>query len=158
MIVVLCFLRQMQGIAELFSVRMWSNKYVSRRDQSTYQKEQEWKLCQWRLLKRHSISHTSSRRLGHRIARDQTYTLTEEDEFLIMRCEGIWDVLTSQEEVTELALEASRLNTFDNVLVVVVCFLSADEMVTRLLRRRSNGVVVWLQKPFRAWGSYRIVV
>ncbi|KAF3566518.1 hypothetical protein DY000_02017398 [Brassica cretica] len=78
----------------------------------------------------------------HSIARDQTYTLTEVDEFLIMRCEGIWDVLTSQEEVTELALEASRLNTFDNVSVVVVCFLSADEMVTRLLRRRSNGVVV----------------
>ncbi|KAG5389543.1 hypothetical protein IGI04_031084 [Brassica rapa subsp. trilocularis] len=77
----------------------------------------------------------------HSIARDQTYTLTEEDEFLIMRCEGIWDVLTSQEEVRELALEASRLNTFDNVSVVVVCFLSADEMVTRLLRRRSNGVV-----------------
>ncbi|CAG7897962.1 unnamed protein product, partial [Brassica rapa] len=47
-----------------------------------------------------------------------------------MRCEGIWDVLTSQEEVRELALEASRLNTFDNVSVVVVCFLSADEMVT----------------------------
>ncbi|KAH0915081.1 hypothetical protein HID58_029527, partial [Brassica napus] len=77
----------------------------------------------------------------HSIARDQTYTLTEEDEFLIMRCEGIWDVLTSQEEVRELALEASRLNTFDNVSVVVVCFLSADEMVTRLLLRRSNGVV-----------------
>ncbi|CDY24763.1 BnaC04g13680D [Brassica napus] len=91
---------------------------------------------------KHSISHTSSRRLGHHEARDQTYTLTEVDEFLIMRCEGIWDVLTSQEEVTELALEASRLNTFDNVSVVVVCFLSADEMVTRLLRRRSNGVVV----------------
>ncbi|KAF3557970.1 hypothetical protein F2Q69_00011634 [Brassica cretica] len=68
--------------------------------------------------------------------------LEEVDEFLIMRCEGIWDVLTSQEEVTELALEASRLNTFDNVSVVVVCFLSTDEMVTRLLRRRSNGVVV----------------
>ena len=47
-----------------------------------------------------------------------------------MRCDGIWDVLTSQEEVTELALEASRLNTFDNVSGVVVCFLSADEMVT----------------------------
>ncbi|CAN7010653.1 unnamed protein product [Brassica oleracea var. botrytis] len=89
-----------------------------------------------------TLNHTSSRRLGHHEARDQTYTLTEVDEFLIMRCEGIWDVLTSQEEVTELALEASRINTFDNVSVVVVCFLSADEMVTRLLRRRSNGVVV----------------
>ncbi|CAN6834196.1 unnamed protein product [Brassica oleracea] len=29
--------------------------------------------------------HTSSRRLGHHEARDQTYTLREEDEFLIMR-------------------------------------------------------------------------
>ncbi|KAG2326072.1 hypothetical protein Bca4012_034797 [Brassica carinata] len=71
--------------------------------------------------------------------------LTEEDEFLIMGCDGIWDVLTSQEAVSivrrglrrhddpmrsarELALEALRLNTFDNLTVVVVCFLSADDM------------------------------
>ncbi|KAH0910495.1 hypothetical protein HID58_033816 [Brassica napus] len=111
------------ALAALFG----SNKHVSRR--------------QTNLLTRKNKSGSFVND-GHCIARDQTYTLTEEDEFLIMRCEGIWDVLTSQEEVTELALEASRLNTFDNVSVVVVCFLSADEMVTRLLRRRSNGVVV----------------
>uniref|UniRef100_M4EUK8 PPM-type phosphatase domain-containing protein n=1 Tax=Brassica campestris TaxID=3711 RepID=M4EUK8_BRACM len=76
------------------------------KDTLTTEEQQQLITClsKDKLLKRHSISHTSSRRLGHRIARDQTHTLTEEDEFLIMRCEGIWDVLTSQEEVTELAL------------------------------------------------------
>ncbi|KAJ0258133.1 PPM-type phosphatase domain-containing protein [Hirschfeldia incana] len=71
--------------------------------------------------------------------------LTEDDEFLIMGCDGIWDVLTSQEAVSivrrglrrhddpmrsarELALEALRLNTFDNLTVVVVCFLPVDDM------------------------------
>lgn len=71
--------------------------------------------------------------------------LTEEDEFLIMGCDGIWDVLTSQEAVSivrrglrrhddpmrsarELALEALRLNTFDNLTVVVVCFLPVDNV------------------------------
>ncbi|VVB03584.1 unnamed protein product [Arabis nemorensis] len=70
--------------------------------------------------------------------------LTEEDEFLIIGCDGIWDVLTSQEAVSivrrglrrhddpmrcarELAMEALRLNTFDNLTVVVVCFLSVDD-------------------------------
>ncbi|KAL1189280.1 putative protein phosphatase 2C 49 [Cardamine amara subsp. amara] len=71
--------------------------------------------------------------------------LTEEDEFLIIGCDGIWDVLTSQEAVSivrrglrrhddpmrcarELAMEALRLNTFDNLTVVVVCFSSLDDV------------------------------
>uniref|UniRef100_A0A1J3IP99 protein-serine/threonine phosphatase n=1 Tax=Noccaea caerulescens TaxID=107243 RepID=A0A1J3IP99_NOCCA len=71
-------------------------------------------------------------------------SLTEEDEFLIIGCDGIWDVLTSQEAVSivrrglrrhddpvrcarELAMEALRLNTFDNLTVVVVSFSSVGD-------------------------------
>lgn len=68
-------------------------------------------------------------------------SLTEEDEFLVMGCDGIWDVLTSQEAVgivkrglnrhddpkrcaRELVMEALRLNTFDNLTAVVVTFVT----------------------------------
>jgi protein phosphatase 2C family protein 2/3 len=68
-------------------------------------------------------------------------TLTEDDEFLIIGCDGIWDVMTSQHAVStvrrglrrhddpercarELAMEAKRLKTFDNLTVIVVCFVS----------------------------------
>ncbi|KAL6850391.1 hypothetical protein ACP4OV_021018 [Aristida adscensionis] len=68
-------------------------------------------------------------------------TLTEDDEFLIIGCDGIWDVMTSQQAVCtvrrglrrhddpercarELAMEAKRLETFDNLTVIVVCFAS----------------------------------
>lgn len=68
--------------------------------------------------------------------------LTEEDEFLIIGCDGIWDVMSSQHAVgivrrglrrhddpeqcaRDLVMEALRLNTFDNLTVIVVCF-SAD--------------------------------
>ncbi|GLJ25324.1 hypothetical protein SUGI_0484780 [Cryptomeria japonica] len=68
--------------------------------------------------------------------------LSEEDEFLIIGCDGLWDVMTSQCAVTivrrelimhndpercskELVREALKRNTCDNLTVVVVCF-SAD--------------------------------
>uniref|UniRef100_A0A0A9GBV3 protein-serine/threonine phosphatase n=1 Tax=Arundo donax TaxID=35708 RepID=A0A0A9GBV3_ARUDO len=68
-------------------------------------------------------------------------TITEDDEFLIIGCDGIWDVMTSQHAVStvrkglrrhddpercarELAMEAKRLETFDNLTVIVVCFVS----------------------------------
>ncbi|KAK6916823.1 PPM-type phosphatase-like domain, partial [Dillenia turbinata] len=69
----------------------------------------------------------------------QEIVLTEEDEFLIMGCDGLWDVMRSQCAVTiarkelmlhndpercerELVREAFKRNTCDNVTVVVVCF------------------------------------
>ncbi|KAK8673365.1 hypothetical protein V6N13_111706 [Hibiscus sabdariffa] len=67
--------------------------------------------------------------------------LTEEDEFLIMGCDGLWDVMSSQCAVTmvrkelmqhndpercsrALVKEALQRNTCDNLTVVVVCFSS----------------------------------
>jgi protein phosphatase 2C family protein 2/3 len=73
----------------------------------------------------------------------QQVLLTEEDEFLIIGCDGIWDVMTSQFAVSlvrrglrrhedpqqcarELVAEALRLNTSDNVTVIVICFSSPN--------------------------------
>ncbi|CAL5384450.1 unnamed protein product [Camellia sinensis] len=69
----------------------------------------------------------------------QETLLTEEDEFLIMGCDGLWDVLSSQSAVTmarrelmmhndpercarELVREALKRQTHDNLTVIVVCF------------------------------------
>lgn len=69
--------------------------------------------------------------------------LMEEDEFLIIGCDGIWDVMTSQQAVSlvrrglrrhddpeqcakDLVMEALRRNTFDNLTVIIICFASFD--------------------------------
>lgn len=69
--------------------------------------------------------------------------LTEDDEFLIIACDGIWDVMSSQQAISlvrrglrrhddpgqcarDLVMEALRLNTFDNLTVIIVCFTSLD--------------------------------
>lgn len=69
----------------------------------------------------------------------QETCLTEEDEFLIMGCDGLWDVMSSQCAVTmarkelmihndpercsrELVREALKRHTCDNLTVIVVCF------------------------------------
>ncbi|KAM1909270.1 hypothetical protein ACFX13_038048 [Malus domestica] len=70
----------------------------------------------------------------------QETRLTEDDEFLIMGCDGLWDVMSSQCAVTmtrkelmvhndpercsrELVREALMRNACDNLTVIVVCFL-----------------------------------
>ncbi|KAL8527150.1 hypothetical protein ACS0TY_005139 [Phlomoides rotata] len=80
-------------------------------------------------------------------------TLTEDDEFLIIGCDGIWDVMSSQQAVSlvrrglrrhddpeqcakELVMEALRLNTFDNLTVIIVCFTSVETPTTRPRRLR----------------------
>jgi protein phosphatase 2C family protein 2/3 len=79
--------------------------------------------------------------------------LTEDDEFLIIGCDGIWDVMSSQQAVSlvrrglrrhddpeqcakDLVMEALRLNTFDNLTVIVVCFTSLDHTEPSPLRPR----------------------
>ncbi|XP_047158425.1 probable protein phosphatase 2C 47 isoform X1 [Vigna umbellata] len=83
--------------------------------------------------------------------------LTEEDEFLIMGCDGLWDVMSSQCAVTMvrremmqhndpnkcakvLVTEALQRNTCDNLTVVIVSF-SKDPPpkieIPRSCRRRS---------------------
>ncbi|KAI6674504.1 hypothetical protein NL676_002410 [Syzygium grande] len=69
--------------------------------------------------------------------------LTEDDEFLIIGCDGIWDVMSSQHAVNivrrglrrhddpeqsarDLIKEALCLNTTDNLTVIVVCFTPLD--------------------------------
>lgn len=77
--------------------------------------------------------------------------LTEEDEFLIIGCDGIWDVFRSQNAVDfarrrlqehndpvtcckELVNEALKRKSGDNLSVVVVCF-SADPPPTMVTPR-----------------------
>uniref|UniRef100_A0A6M2EMQ2 protein-serine/threonine phosphatase n=1 Tax=Populus davidiana TaxID=266767 RepID=A0A6M2EMQ2_9ROSI len=73
----------------------------------------------------------------------QQFMLTEAYEFLIIGCDGIWDVMSSQHAVSlvrrglrrhddpelsarELVMEASRLHSADNLTAVVVCFTSPN--------------------------------
>nr|AGV54359.1 protein phosphatase 2C 13-like protein [Phaseolus vulgaris] len=68
----------------------------------------------------------------------QVVTLAEEDEFLIIGCDGVWDVMSSQDAVSlvrrglrrhdnpeqcarELVKEALRLHSSDNLTVIVIC-------------------------------------
>ncbi|KAK9266709.1 hypothetical protein L1049_007362 [Liquidambar formosana] len=79
--------------------------------------------------------------------------LTEDDEFLIIGCDGIWDVMSSQHAVSlvrrglrrhddpeqcarDLVMEALRLNTFDNLTVIVICFSSFDHQEPSPPRQR----------------------
>ncbi|KAK2644018.1 hypothetical protein Ddye_019213 [Dipteronia dyeriana] len=73
----------------------------------------------------------------------QQEVLTKDDEFLIIGCDGIWDVMSSQYAVSlvrrglrrhndpqqsaqELVMEALRLCSSDNVTVIVICLSSPD--------------------------------
>ncbi|WVZ79521.1 hypothetical protein U9M48_027092 [Paspalum notatum var. saurae] len=82
-----------------------------------------------------------------------TMDLTEEDEFLIMGCDGIWDVFRSQNAVDfarrklqehndpaacckDLVDEAIKRKSGDNLSVVVVCFNSRPPPVLTAPRPR----------------------
>ncbi|KAL0436023.1 UNVERIFIED_CONTAM: putative protein phosphatase 2C 47 [Sesamum radiatum] len=79
--------------------------------------------------------------------------LTEDDEFLIIGCDGIWDVMSSQQAVSlvrrglrrhddpeqsakDLVMEALRRDTFDNLTVIIVCFTSLDPIETSSTRQK----------------------
>ncbi|OAY61980.1 probable protein phosphatase 2C 49 [Manihot esculenta] len=83
----------------------------------------------------------------------QQVVLTEDDEFLIIGCDGIWDVMSSQHAVSlvrrglrrhddpeqcarDLVMEALRRNTFDNLTVIVVCFSTLDNQELSPPRQR----------------------
>lgn len=83
----------------------------------------------------------------------QQVTLTEDDEFLIIACDGVWDVMSSQQAISfvrrglrthnnpqqsseDLIAEALRLNTCDNLTVIVICFCSHIPSFERQRRRR----------------------
>ncbi|XP_028760060.1 probable protein phosphatase 2C 13 [Neltuma alba] len=73
-------------------------------------------------------------------------SLTEDDEFLIIGCDGIWDVMSSQYAVSfvrrglrrhddpqqcarDLVKEALHLRTSDNLTVIVICLSSVGSIV-----------------------------
>ncbi|EXB75671.1 putative protein phosphatase 2C 13 [Morus notabilis] len=83
----------------------------------------------------------------------QQVLLTEDDEFLIIGCDGIWDVMSSQYAVSlvrrelrrhddpqqcarDLVREALRLNTSDNLTVIVICFSSPSRVFDPSSRQR----------------------
>lgn len=72
------------------------------------------------------------------------HELTDEDEFLIIACDGVWDVMTSQQAVnlvrrslhkhdspdrgaTDLVNHSLAMGALDNLTAVVVCFTAPKE-------------------------------
>ncbi|KAL3634689.1 hypothetical protein CASFOL_021743 [Castilleja foliolosa] len=85
----------------------------------------------------------------------QLTLLTEDDEFLIIGCDGIWDVMSNQEAVglvrrelmnhrdpqqcaKELINHALMRDTCDNVTAIVVCFSSLEGRDSVSCSRRSR--------------------
>lgn len=82
----------------------------------------------------------------------QQTLLNDDDEFLILGCDGIWDVLTNQDAVNlvrrelryhndpqqcakELINLALRKDTCDNLTAIVVCFTRPESLDTDVPRR-----------------------
>lgn len=86
----------------------------------------------------------------------QSMVLSEEDEFLLMGCDGLWDVFTNEGAISfarkqlqrhndpelcskELVVEALRRNSQDNVTVIIICF-KADAPPPRVVLERRTTV------------------
>ncbi|CAK0783808.1 hypothetical protein CVIRNUC_007008 [Coccomyxa viridis] len=84
----------------------------------------------------------------------QTYTLTSEDEFLVLACDGLWDVMSSQrcmelarshlrdnndpQLCAEYLVQASLdMSSVDNVTAMVICF-SKDPPPSRQMGRSAS--------------------
>ncbi|KAI7735261.1 hypothetical protein M8C21_021589 [Ambrosia artemisiifolia] len=88
--------------------------------------------------------------------------LTDNDEFMIIACDGIWDVMTNQEAVAlvrcqlrqhndpqrcakELVNQALRLHSTDNLTAIVVCFNSHN--LTPAAQTRFPNSRLFKKKP-----------
>ncbi|CAI5472095.1 unnamed protein product [Closterium sp. Yama58-4] len=108
-------------------------------------------------------------------------TLTDEDEFLLLASDGLWDVFRSENAVDyarrqlrthndpqkcaeELVAEALRRGAWDNLTVVAVCLTASPPPplveeegqgghVKRALGRRSNSRLPWAVKARAAAGA-----
>ncbi|CAI7823682.1 unnamed protein product [Closterium sp. NIES-54] len=105
-------------------------------------------------------------------------TLTDEDEFLLLASDGLWDVFRSENAVDyarrqlrthndpqkcaeELVAEALRRGAWDNLTVVAVCFTASppppleegEGNVKRAMGRRSNSRLPWAVKARAAAGA-----
>ncbi|XP_024362353.1 probable protein phosphatase 2C 57 [Physcomitrium patens] len=84
----------------------------------------------------------------------QSLVLSEDDEFLLMGCDGLWDVFSNENAISfarkqlqrhndpelcskELVEEALKRNSQDNVTVIVICF-KADAPPPLVLERRTT--------------------
>lgn len=85
----------------------------------------------------------------------QSLVLSEEDEFLVMGCDGLWDVFTNEGAISfarkqlqrhndpelcskDLVVEALRRNSQDNVTVIVICFKVDAPPPLVVLERRTT--------------------
>lgn len=85
----------------------------------------------------------------------QSMVLGEEDEFLLMGCDGLWEVFTNEGAISfarkqlqrhndpelcskELVVEALRRNSQDNVTVIVICFKADAPPPLVVLERRTT--------------------
>lgn len=85
----------------------------------------------------------------------QSRELSEDDEFLLMGCDGLWDVFTNEGAISfarkqlqrhndpeqcsrELVVEALRRNSQDNVTAIVICFKADAPPPLVVLERRTT--------------------
>ncbi|KAG2700042.1 hypothetical protein I3760_07G214900 [Carya illinoinensis] len=92
--------------------------------------------------------------------------LTKEGEFLIMGCDGIWDVFVSQNALDfaqDMVDEAMKRKSGDNLAVVVVCFqhqppsnlIAPRSRVHRSFSAKGLSYVYSIQRIRRAVQHYR---